>query len=57
MNTKFKKENIQLYECPECHLSYKEKEWMNKCKAWCKKHHSCNLEITAHAIENEKEKL
>ncbi|MDO8513035.1 MAG: hypothetical protein Q7S37_00840 [bacterium] len=55
MNTRSKKENVQLYECPECHLLYKEKEWMNKCEAWCKEHHSCNLEIIAHAIENEKE--
>ena len=54
MNTKSKKENNQLYKCPECHLNYKEKEWMNKCEAWCKEHHSCNLEITAHAVENEK---
>lgn len=53
MNTKSKKENIQLHECPECHLNYKEKEWMDKCEVWCKEHHSCNLEITAHAIENE----
>lgn len=44
------------YECPECHLSYKEKEWMNKCEVWCKEYHSCNLEIIAHAIENEKKK-
>lgn len=57
MNTKSKKENIQLHECPECHLNYKEKEWMNKCEAWCKEHlNSCNLEITAHAIENENKK-
>ncbi len=57
MNAKSKKENIQSYECSECHLNYKEKEWMNKCKAWCKEHHSCNLEIIAHAIENEKKNL
>jgi len=38
-----------LYECPECHLKYKEKEWAEKCEAWCREHKSCNLEITAHA--------
>ena len=38
-----------LYECPECHLKYKEKEWAEKCEAWCREHQSCNLEITAHA--------
>lgn len=56
MNAQSKKENTQLNECPECHLNYKEKEWMNKCEAWCKEHHSCNLEIIAHAIENRKKK-
>lgn len=39
-----------LYKCPECGLEYKEKEWAEKCEAWCKKHKSCNLEITKHAI-------
>lgn len=38
-----------LYECPECHLKYKEKEWAEKCEAWCREHKSCNLEIIAHA--------
>ncbi|MEX0932011.1 MAG: low molecular weight phosphatase family protein [Candidatus Saccharimonadales bacterium] len=42
--------NQKLYECPECHLKYRQKEWAQKCKAWCKKHRSCNLEITAHAV-------
>lgn len=53
MNTKSKSKKVRLYECPECRLRYKEKEWMDKCEAWCKERHSCNLEITAHAIENE----
>lgn len=39
----------KLYECPECHLKYKDKEWAEKCKTWCREHHSCNLEITAQA--------
>lgn len=38
-----------LYECPECHLKYKEKEWAEKCEVWCREHKSCNLEITARA--------
>ncbi len=40
-----------LYQCPECKLLYKEKEWAEKCRAWCKEHKSCNLEITKHAIK------
>ena len=43
----------QLYECSECHLKYKDKEWAEKCRAWCRKHQSCNLEITAHAEKPE----
>lgn len=41
----------KLFVCPECGLSYKEAEWAKKCAAWCKEHHSCNLEITKHAVE------
>ena len=37
------------YQCPECGLKYKEREWAEKCEAWCEEHKSCNLEITAHA--------
>ena len=39
-----------LYQCPECGLFYEEKEWMKKCKAWCKKHQSCNLDIIKYAV-------
>lgn len=41
------------YECPECHLKYKDKEWAEKCEAWCREHHSCNLEIIKHAEKPE----
>lgn len=43
----------ELYKCPECGLEYKEKEWAEKCEAWCRKNKNCNLEITKHAIKNE----
>ncbi len=42
----------ELYQCSICKLWYKEKKWAKKCKAWCKKHKSCNLEITRHAKSN-----
>jgi beta-lactamase regulating signal transducer with metallopeptidase domain len=41
-----------LYKCPECGLEYQEKEWAEKCEAWCRKNKSCNLEITKHSIQN-----
>jgi len=43
--------NLKLYQCPECGLYYKEKEWEEKCEAWCKKYKSCNLEIINHSVE------
>ncbi len=42
----------KLYQCLECGLNYEEKKWAEQCDAWCKKHHSCNLEIIIHAVEN-----
>ena len=44
-------ERSEIHVCPECGLEYKEKEWMEKCKEWCKKYKSCNLEIIAHSIK------
>ncbi len=46
-----KKENKILYQCPECGLYYKEKEWAEKCEAWCREHKSCNIEITKRAVD------
>ena len=45
-------EGKQTYRCDECGFLYEDKEIADKCEAWCKEHHSCNLEITAHALEN-----
>ena len=44
--------NKELYQCEECGFHYAEKEWAEKCEAWCREHKSCNIEITAHAEEN-----
>ncbi|MEK6983333.1 MAG: hypothetical protein AABX33_02070 [Nanoarchaeota archaeon] len=40
------------YICEECNFAYNEKEITKKCENWCRKHHSCNIEITKHAIES-----
>lgn len=42
-----------LYQCEECDYKYEEKGWAERCEAWCKEHHSCNLEIIAHGIPSE----
>jgi len=36
---------IKLFRCPVCHLKYKDKRLAERCKIWCKKHKSCNIEI------------
>ncbi len=41
-------------KCEECGYVYKDGRWAEKCEAWCKKHNSCNLEITKHSIKNKK---
>lgn len=49
-------ENInrrEVYRCDACGLRYREREWAEKCEAWCTEHNSCNIEITAHAVESE----
>ncbi len=47
-------EKNELYTCPECGLSYNKKDLAKRCEDWCKKHKSCNLEITKQAV-NKKE--
>jgi len=44
----------KLPQCPECGLHYENKDQSKKCEAWCREHHSCNLEITSQAIESKK---
>lgn len=38
----------ETYSCSECGFEYEEKQWADACEAWCREHHSCNLEIIAH---------
>lgn len=42
-------ETPQTFVCPECKLEYEDKEWRDKCEAFCKKFKSCNLDIISHA--------
>ena len=43
----------EYYKCKECGMRYADKTWVQKCEAWCKEHHTCNLEIIQHAVESE----
>jgi len=42
----------KLYQCPECGLHYENEADVKLCEEWRRTHHSCNLEITAKAVEN-----
>lgn len=46
-------QNQEARKCEICGFRYKEKEWVEKCEAWCKEHKSCNLEIIAHGSSPE----
>ncbi|BCX15804.1 MAG: hypothetical protein KatS3mg098_033 [Candidatus Parcubacteria bacterium] len=37
----------KLFSCPECGLRYRDKDLAKKCQQWCKKYHSCNIEIAS----------
>ena len=45
------KDNKKYYICEECDFAYESKEIAEKCQSWCKEHHSCNIEITKHAMK------
>lgn len=50
-------DDSKIYQCEECGFEYEEKEWAEKCEAWCKEHQSCNVEITQHALKDIEEEL
>ena len=39
------------YVCEECGMKYADKAWAEKCEQWCREHHTCNLEIIQHAVD------
>lgn len=48
MVVEVKKNDALLYQCEECGFLYTEREWAEKCEAWCREYQSCNLEIIQH---------
>ena len=49
-----KQNEKELYQWEECGFHYENKKQAEKCQVWCKENHSCDIEITASAIENKK---
>jgi len=46
------KEESGLFACGECGMKFKEKDLAKKCEDWCKKTHSCNIDIIQHAVKD-----
>jgi len=40
----------QVYLCEMCSFAYPRKEMAKECEDWCRKHQSCNIEITTSAV-------
>lgn len=51
MVRKIEKQGKEYFQCDECKFLYEDKIWAEKCEKWCKEKHSCNLDITKHAIK------
>ena len=49
MVKEIEKQGRKFYQCEKCKFVYEDKNWAEKCEAWCKENNSCNLEITKHA--------
>ena len=50
MTSEIIKNGKKTYQCDNCKLYFEDKEWADKCQAWCDEHHTCNVEITKHRI-------
>ncbi len=51
MVVEISKRRMKLFQCEICKFNYAEKTMAEKCEDWCRKHNSCNLEITKNAYK------
>ena len=51
MVRQLKKGKKTYFVCEECNFAYLDKKIASECENWCKENHSCNLEITKHAMK------
>tara|TARA_Y100000310_G_C20270103_1_gene617600 strand:- start:435 stop:596 length:162 start_codon:yes stop_codon:yes gene_type:complete len=45
------KDGKKYFQCEERLFFYEDKELAEKCEEWCKENHSCNIDITKHAVK------
>jgi len=50
MTKKILKKQQGAHQCAACGMDYRDEAYASKCKRWCAKHKSCNLEIVKHAL-------
>lgn len=43
----------KLFQCPVCGLHYRDAKTAEECKAFCKAHNACSLEISLKSVESE----
>jgi hypothetical protein len=42
------------FVCEICGFTYEDRFWAEKCQKYCAEHNACSLEITRHAVKEEK---
>ena len=48
MVKELQRDHKTVYACEECGFIYEDREWAEKCEAFCAEHGACNLEIMEH---------
>ena len=47
------KDGKTVYACEECGFLYEDRQWAEKCQAFCAEHQACSIEITQHGVPPE----
>jgi hypothetical protein len=51
MVKQYSKKGKALYRCEDCGLGYVDMKTAKECEDFCRKHHSCSMEITKKAVD------
>ena len=56
MVSEVKKGKQILFRCDACGMLFREREWAEKCQAWCETHEgTCNMEYIQHTVNPDEE--